>query len=80
MFSCELCEIFKNICFTEHLWATTSTFCEGLKIFNWQGYLLENLINLTSKSQQLLSKIKDSPNFLVWKCRGNAQFPQISVF
>ena len=24
VFSCEFCEIFKNTCFTEHLWATAS--------------------------------------------------------
>ena len=28
VFPCEFCEISKNIFFTEHLWATTSTLCK----------------------------------------------------
>ena len=35
VFCCEFCEIFKNLFFTEHLWATASVYCwsKNLKIY-----------------------------------------------
>ena len=33
MFSCEFCEIFKNIFFTEHLWAAASNFSQMKNLY-----------------------------------------------
>ena len=35
VFSCEFCEIFKNTCFTEHLWTTASVVTFSVLIFGF---------------------------------------------
>ena len=43
MFSCELCEIFNNTFFTEHLWTTASDFQE-IYIETYKTYIWNLLV------------------------------------
>ena len=51
VFSCEFCEIFKNIFLTEHLWTTTSLFSTSPKTSFLQKQVLENTINKNHTSK-----------------------------
>ena len=43
VFSCELCEIFKNTFFTEHLWTTA---CENGCVFSWSVFKPSTVLKL----------------------------------
>ena len=43
VFSCELCEIFKNTVFTEHLWTTAS---ENGYVFSWSVFKPSTVLKL----------------------------------
>ena len=80
VFSCESCKISKNTFFTEHLWVSDSNFWMS----KWSGYCPQTFLSLRLGITELKTFLAIcytakntviSPNFLVWKFCGKAQFP-----
>ena len=52
MFSCEFCQISKNIFFTEHLWTTASILLEGRKLKQIEISIISKLTKQSNKEKK----------------------------
>ena len=62
VFSCEFCEISKNIFFAEHLWATAPQHCDCITVYRFDFVCI-----FTSSCTKLVLHVFFSPSRVTWK-------------